>query len=439
MRRNLWIIIGIILIITGLAGLVDWPTGPNLSIGKYFKEIKVHEGLDLQGGTHLVYELDTSKIDKKDLATASQSVVNVIDRRINGLGVSEPVIQTAKIGDKQTVIIELPGISDVNEAINLIGKTAQLKFKELDTTAQTQKNADGSTTVSGGTNIGPTYKDTELTGAHLQRADVEFSKDTGEPEVSLQFDNDGAKMFGDITKRNLEKPIAISLDDQIISAPTVQTEIDNGQAVITGKFDITEAKKLAVELNAGALPVPIKLIEQQNIGATLGSDSVKKSLVAGIAGLLLVAIFMIIYYRLPGFLAVLALFIYTLVTLALFKLIPITLTLAGIAGFILSVGMAVDANILIFERTKEELAMGKSVGLAIEEGFKRAWSSIRDSNISSLITAAILYYGTTGIVKGFAVTLALGIFISMFTAITVSRTFLRIFVGTRLEKSLTIK
>lgn len=422
MRRNLWIILGAIIIITGLACLIDWPTGPNLSLGKYFKEIKVHQGLDLQGGTHLAYEMDTSKIDSKNLTTAAQSVVNVIDRRINALGVSEPIIQTSKIGDKQTIIVELPGISDVNEAINLIGKTAQLKFKEF-----------------GGDSANPTFQDTQLTGANLQRAQVQFDQNTGEPQVSIQFNSEGAKLFADITKRNLEKPVAIELDGEIISAPTVQTIIENGEAVITGKFDITEAKKLAIELNAGALPVPIKLIEQRNIGATLGSESVKMSLVAGLIGLILIAIFMILYYRLPGALAVLALFVYALITLALFKLIPVTLTLAGIAGFILSIGMAVDANILIFERTKEELNMGKSIGLSLEEGFKRAWSSIRDSNFSSLITCAILYYGTSGIVKGFAITLALGIIISMFTAITVSRTFLRLFVGTKFEKYLTIK
>lgn len=432
MRRNLWISLALIIIVTGLAVLVDWPTGPNISIGKYFKEIKVHEGLDLQGGTHLVYELDTSKIGQKDIQSASQSVVNVIDRRINGLGVSEPVIQTGKIGDKQTVIIELPGISDVNEAINLIGKTAQLKFKEQDT-----QKIEAGTTIEGGSTIGG-FKDTELTGANLRRADVQFDQSTGEPQVSIQFDTEGAKMFADITKRNLQKPVAIELDGQIISAPTVQSVIDNGEAIITGKFDIKEVKKLALELNAGALPVPIKLIEQRNVGATLGSESVQKSLTAGLIGLALIALFMIAYYKLPGAIAVVALVIYSLITLALFKLIPVTLTLAGIAGFILSIGMAVDANILIFERTKEELAQGKSMGLAFEEGFKRAWTSIRDSNISSLMTAAILYYGTTGVVRGFAVTLALGIIISLFTAITVSRTFLRMFIGTKLEKYLKV-
>lgn len=419
MRRNIWIFLIIILGLTVLAGFIDWPSGPNF----FGKEIKVHEGLDLQGGIRLVYELDTSKIDSKDIGAATQSVINVIDRRINSLGVSEPVIQSAKIGNKETVIVELPGISDVNEAINLIGKTAQLKFQEVDPNNPT----------------GYGFKDTDLTGAHLKSAQVQFDKTSGEPTVSIQFDSEGTKMFADLTRANLQKPLAISLDNEIISAPTVQTVIENGQAVISGKFSVDEAKKLTVELNAGALPVPISLIQQQNIGATLGSESVKKSLTAGLIGLILLAIFMIVYYKLPGVLAVLALSIYTLIILAIFKLVPITLTLAGIAGFILSIGMAVDANILIFERSKEELAAGKTMGLAIEEGFRRAWSSILDSNVSSLITVTILYIFTAGLVRGFAVTLGIGILVSMFTAVTVTRTFLRLFVGTKWEKYLTIK
>jgi len=430
LRRNLWIVFGVIILIAVLAGLVDWPTGPDLSIGSFQRELKIHEGLDLQGGIHLAYELDQSKIDQKDKASSVQSVINVIDRRINALGVSEPVIQSAKVGDKDAVIIELPGVTDVNEAISLIGKTAQLKFMEYN--AGDADNAESQ-------NPANQWKDTELTGANLKHADVQFDQNSGEPQVAIQFDAEGSKIFADLTQKNLQKPIAIALDNEIISAPTVQTVIENGQAVITGKFSIDEAKKLAIELNAGALKVPINLVEQRNIGATLGSSSVKKSLMAGIVGLVLVALFMIIYYKVPGLLATLALFIYALIVLALFKLIPVTLTLAGIAGFILSVGMAVDANILIFERTKEELMAGKTVGLAIEDGFRRAWSSIRDSNFSSLITCLILYYGTTGLVRGFAVTLAIGILISMFTAITVTRTFLRLGIGTFIEKRLIIK
>jgi len=424
LRRNIWIWFGIIIIITVLAGLIDWPTGPNISIGKYSKELKIHEGLDLQGGAHLVFELDTSKLGEKDVSSATSSVINVIDRRINALGVAEPVIQSAKIGNKESVIVELPGVSDVQQAIDLIGKTAQLVFQE--------GNPDT-------TNTSQPFVDTQLTGAHLRRADVEFDKNTGEPQVAIQFDAEGTKLFAAITQRNLQKPVAISLDGQIISAPTVQSAIDNGQAVITGKFSIQEAKQLSIELNAGALPVPITMVEQRSIGPTLGSESVRKSLMAGLIGLTLVALFMIIYYRVLGLLAVVALLIYTFIVLALFKLIPVTLTLAGIAGFILSIGMAVDANILIFERTKEELAQGKTAGLAIEEGFNRAWPSIRDSNVSSLITCIILYYGTTGVVRGFAVTLAIGILVSMFTAIIVTRTFLRLAIGTFLEKKLVIE
>ncbi|MFA6493002.1 MAG: protein translocase subunit SecD [Patescibacteria group bacterium] len=424
MRRNLWIVFGIIIIITVLAGLVDWPTGPNLSVGKYFKEFKVHEGLDLQGGVHLVYELDTSKIDEKDQSKATESVVNVIDRRINALGVSEPVIQSAKVGGKESVVVELPGVTDVNEAINLIGKTAQLKFLESNEKATSQNDA---------------WVDAGLDGSHLRRADVQFDQSTGEPQVSIQFDTEGTKLFSQITQKNLQKPVAIELDNEIISAPTVQSAIDNGQAIISGEFSIEDAKKLTIQLNAGALPVPIKLVEQRIIGPTLGLESVQKSLVAGLVGILLIACFMIIYYKVPGLIATLALIIYTLIVLALFKIIPITLTLAGIAGFILSIGMAVDANILIFERTKEELLAKKTIGASLDDGFRRAWPSIRDSNFSSLITCLILYYGTAGVVRGFAVTLAIGILISMFTAITVSRTFLRLLVGTRLEKKLIIK
>lgn len=431
MRRNLWIIFGFILIITVLAGLVDWPKGPSLSVGKFYKEFKIREGLDLQGGVHLVYELDTTKIDEKDREKAADSVINVIDRRINGLGVSEPIIQSAKVSGKESVVVELPGVTDVNEAINLIGKTAQLKFLESNETAITPEG----TTVPGQ----DVWKDSGLDGSHLRRAEVQFDQSTGEPQVSLQFDSEGTKLFSQITQRNLQKPVAIELDKEIISAPTVQSAIDNGEAVITGKFSIDEAKKLAIELNAGALPVPITLVEQRIIGPSLGSESVQKSLVAGLIGIIFVALFMIIYYKLPGLIATVALIIYTLIVLALFKIIPVTLTLAGIAGFILSIGMAVDANILIFERTKEELFAQKTIGLSIDNGFRRAWPSIRDSNFSSLITCLILYYGTSGSVRGFAVTLALGIIISMFTAITVSRTFLKLLVGTGLENKLFIK
>jgi preprotein translocase subunit SecD len=423
MQKKVWITFIFIIILTILAGLIVWPKGPNLKIGGWNKEIKIHEGLDLQGGTHLAYELDLSKVENKDKDSAVQSVINVIDRRINALGVSEPVIQSSKIGNQRTVIVELPGISDVDQAINLIGKTAQLSFWEQS----------GAVNPTSADNTLSSWQPTELTGAHLKRADVQFDQQSGDPQVAIQFDSEGAKMFADITKNNLQKPVAIVLDNEMISAPTVQSVIEDGKAIISGKFTVSEARKLAIELNAGALPVPIKIIEQNNIGPTLGQDSVKTSLVAGLIGLLLVALFMIIFYRFWGFLAVCALVIYTLLSVSLFKLIPITLTLAGITGFILSIGMAVDANILIFARMKEEQKNNKPMSAVIEDGFNRAWPSIRDSNISSLLTCSILYFTTTGTVRGFALTLAIGILVSMFTAITVSRTFLRLALKERVK------
>lgn len=286
------------------------------------------------------------------------------------------------------------------------------------------------------------FVSTGLTGKNLKSASVEFqNQGLGEPQVALQFDNEGTKLFADITKRNIGKQVAIYLDGQIINAPTVQTEIANGQAVITGNFSIDEAKKLVQRLNEGALPVPITLIGQQSVEASLGQISLETSLRAGFIGLVLVIIFMLIYYRFLGLIASVALLIYTGIMISIFKLSgitpwSITLTLPGIAGFILSIGMAVDANILIFERTKEEIRRGRNILSAIEEGFKRAWTSIRDGNISSIITALILMEMGTGFVKGFAVTLLLGVLVSMFTAVMITRTILSFILGEWVEDKL---
>lgn len=414
MRTKFWIGLIIILALATLAGFMDWPPGPTLRLGKMTKEIRVREGLDLQGGTRLVYQLDLAGISAKDQQQAIVSVKDVIDRRVNSLGVVEPNIYKTQTAGEDSMAVELPGVSNVEEATNMIGKTAQLQFLE-----QKDANSAGSMDVND-------WNKTALTGKHLTRADVQFDQQNNNPQVGIEFNDEGKKLFAEITKKNLNKPLAIALDDQIISAPTVQTVIDDGKAVITGKFTIKEVKDLARLLNAGALPVPIKLIEQRNIGATLGTESVQKSLIAGLIGMLLIFVFMIFHYRLPGLMACFALIVYTLIALAIFKFIPVTLTLAGIAGFILSIGMAVDANILIFERMREEKRFGKTINQALEEGFERAWPSIRDSNVSSLITCSILYLTTTGLVRGFAVTLAIGIMVSMFTAITVSRSFLRL-------------
>lgn len=408
MRRNFWIGLGLIAVVVGLAGYVSWPTTETLSK----RSVTVRQGLDLQGGVRLVYELDLSKTVDADKPQAAESTREVIEKRVNSTGVTEPTIQAGRIGPKQVAIVELPGIKDVNEAIELIGKTAQLEFREAGSQEDHPENQP--------------WLPTGLTGKQLKRARVDFDPTTNAPRVSLEFNDEGKKLFGEITSRNVSKPVAIFLDEEVISSPTVQQAITTGEAVITGEFTIQEIKQLVSLLNAGALEVPIKLVEQRTVGATLGEESVKRSLIAGLVGLILVAVFMTINYRLAGLIAILALICYALITFALFKLIPITLTLSGMAGFILSIGMAVDANILIFERLREELRDGKDLGLALEEGFRRAWPSVRDSNIATLLTCAVLYFATTGSIRGFAVTLALGVLVSLFSSITISRALLRL-------------
>lgn len=418
----------LIIVLVVLAILIDLPKGPNLKIGNWQKEIKVHLGLDLQGGTHLVYKLDTDKIDPKDTQDAINSAVDIIDKRVNALGVSEPIVQSAKIANTNNIIVELPGIKNIDEATNLIGKTAQLTFWETDSNMElgSEENL----------NIG--WKETGLNGSHLKKAEVRFDQNTGYPYISLTFNNDGKELFKEITQKNIGKPVAIVLDNEIISAPSVQSVIETGDAMITGKFSIEESKNLTKLLNAGALPVPIELVEQRNIGATLGIESVKTSLIAGLVGVLLVIIFMIIYYRFLGIISAIALIIYGLIVLALFKLIPVTLTLSGIAGFIISFGMAVDANVLIFSRMQEESRKGLPTNAVIDNGFKRALSSILDSNISTIITCVVLYIFTTGLVRGFALTLGIGVIVSMFSAITITRNLLKLFINTKFEKYLKI-
>lgn len=595
-------------------------------------------GLDLQGGAHLVYQADVKNIPSTEHGEAVEGVRDVIERRVNALGVGESNVQTAKVGDDYRVIVELPGVTDVNQAIRLIGGTPILEFKEPNTTppreltpeeekdiesanVEAKKKADevtnriktedfaavaketsddestknnggymgfakksatpavmydwaknakegdimqkpidtedgffllkrgkeqegelevsashillcylgtsncvdtmtkvealkkaeelkakatpenfaelakenstepGAATTGGdlgsftrGTVVAPfaeatfaakvneivgpietqfgyhiiykkgeekakeyelsgifikkktpadvlpsadPWQNTALSGKQLERAEVVTDQQTGAVQVSLQFDNEGKELFGQITEKNVGKPVGIFLDGVLVTSPTVQQAIRDGRAVITGSFNIQEARLIAQRLNAGALPVPVELISQQTVGASLGLESLTKSLKAGIAGALLVMLFMILYYRFPGLLSVIALSLYVFLNLAIFKLIGVTLTLAGIAGFILSIGMAVDANILIFERMKEELIWGKSLKAAVEEGFLRAWTSIRDGNVSTLITCLLLMGFGSSFVQGFAITLAIGTFVSMFTAITISRMLLR--------------
>jgi preprotein translocase subunit SecD len=418
----------LLIILIGLASAyIAWPQGSKISLKpigiNYEKQFDLKLGLDLQGGTHLVYEGDLKDIPPDAAADAMNSARDVIERRVNAFGVSEPLVQ---VSGTNRLIVELPGVKDINEAINLIGQTPFLEFRtENPNPPELTPNEEGQVTIDPSAAFLPTG----LTGKQFKRATVEFDPRTGVPQVTLQFDAEGTKLFAEITQNNLGKRVAIFLDGEILSAPTVQSAITDGKAVITGQFSVQEAKELVTRLNSGALPVPIKLIQQQNVEATLGLASVQKSVAAGIIGFAVIALFMILYYRLPGLLAVIALAIYTVIALALFKIFGVTLTLAGIAGFILSIGMAVDANILIFERLKEELRRGKTLQQSVEEGFVRAWLSVRDSNFSSLITTAILAYFGTSLIRGFAITLALGILISMFTAIVVTRTFLRMLVG----------
>jgi len=387
-----------------------------LFLGKFQRDLSLKLGLDLQGGVHLVYQADVSKLPEADRLSAVESTRANVERRINLLGVSEPLIQTSKVGDEHRIIVELAGVTDVNQAISLIGQTAQLEFRESSIA-----------TPSAATD----FKPTSLTGADLQRAVVQFASGqsnslSGNPSVGLEFTAEGGKKFSDITSRNISKPLAVFLDENIVTAPVVQNTISDGKAIITGNFTVDEAKKLVIQLNAGALPVPIKIVEQRSVGATLGNESISKSLFAGAVGLLIVSLFMVANYGLKGILADVALVLYVFLSLAIIKLVPITLTLAGIAGLVLSIGMAVDANILIFERIKEEIAWGRPRLAAIELGFHRAWNSIRDSNFSTLITAGILFWFGTGSVRGFALTLIVGIIVSLFSAITVTKLLLNL-------------
>lgn len=399
------------------------------SIGNFqvARKFDLKLGLDLAGGSHLVFDADVSKLSDDKKSSALEGVRDVIEKRVNLFGVSEPSVQTANFEGKNRIIVELPGIKDTKEAITLIGKTAQLTFYEEIILPAKEKDATPSATLT----------PTDLTGADLQNAQVVFDSNNGKPSISLTFTKEGGNKFAKITERNIGKSLPIILDNTIISSPVVQETIIGGSAQITGTFTIDEAKKTVIQLNAGALPVPIALIEERTVGATLGGESIQKSITAGTVGILMVSLFMFLSYGTLGLVADIGLIIFGLITLALYKLIPVTLTLPGIAGFMLSVGMAVDSNILIFERFKEE-KQKRNISDALEVSFGRAWDSIRDANVATLVTAFILanpldwsFLHTSGPVRGFAITLALGIAISLFTGLFVSRNLLRLFIRER--------
>lgn len=513
------------------------------SLFSVVNSLKVNEGLDLQGGIHLEYKADVSQVPSGKESEALSSAQAVIERRVNAFGVGEPLVQLSQSGTEKRIIVELPGIKDIEEAKKMIKETPFLEFREqvspdaevfktFDTLNQNVKGI-AESTLSKAKNGGdfsalasefsqdpgskdkggdldfvkkgafvpefdavlfnPDFKSgsvwpdlveskfgwhiikkieergegdtlevhsahillgkrsvdqypelqwvvTGLTGKNLKNASVDYqSQGVGSPQVALQFDAEGTKLFAEITKKNIGKPVAIFLDKEIISQPTVQNEIVAGQAVITGNFTMQEANALVKRLNEGALPVPITLIGQQSVDASLGQDALQKSLFAGLVGLGAVAVFMILYYRFLGFIAVFALLLYTGMLFALFKLsaftpFAITVTLSGIAGFVLSIGMAVDANVLIFERMREELSFGKNIHKALEEAFRRAWPSIRDGNYSTLITTFILIASGTGFVKGFAIILTIGVILSMFTAVVLVHIILKFVLGSWAEK-----
>ncbi len=349
-----------------------------------------------------------------------QGLRDVIERRVNLFGVAEPIVRVQEVKGSSRLVVELPGVKDVNQAIEMIGKTPYLEFKEERPEPEGEEDL--------------YFEPTRLTGQYLKGAILDFNQTTLEPHVNLEFNEEGTEIFRELTQKNIGKRLAIYIDNVLISAPVVREAISGGKAQITGSFTIEEAKELARNLNAGALPVPINLISQTTVGPTLGSISLQKSLKAGMFGFLAVVLFMICFYRIPGVFAALSLLIYAGILLSLFKFIPVTLTLAGIGGAILSVGIAVDANVLIFERMKEEKKTGESFSRSVETGFSRAWPSIRDSNLTTLLVAAIMFSFGTSFVKGFALTLSLGILTSMFSALFITRTFLRSFAGSALER-----
>lgn len=450
-----------ILLLIAAAIWVDLPTNPGIHIGSMNRDLKVVRGLDLQGGLRVLLEADLPA-ESEVTSEQMQAARNIVENRVNALGVTEPLVQVA--GNRR-ILVELPGIEDPDQAVSTIRETGLLEFVDFSglsgsqviamegqaiqtdfgqaegvspsaatpastPSAASTAGASSATATAGPTpTAGPRVFHTVMTGADLKGA-LASRNQAGEYVVEFTLTEEGSQIFGAFTSSHIGQPLAIVLDHVVISAPTIQDAITRGTGVISGNFAAAEANGLAVQLRYGSLPIPLKVVESKTVGPTLGQDSLRKSTLAGAIGLFIIMAFMVLYYRLPGVIADLALLAYATITFALFKFIPITLTLPGVAGFVLSLGVAVDANVLIFERLREELRGGKTLRQAIDLGFSRAWPSIRDSNLSTLITCGILFwFGSTfgaSIVKGFSLTLALGVLVSLFTAITATRSFLHI-------------
>ena len=424
------------------------------SIDRRLKEVDFELGLDLQGGAHLMYQADLEGVDDREVEDRMRALRDLIERRVDHFGIGEPVVQIR--GDRLSV--ELPGVRDQDEAIEQIGETPFLEFKVSRSEEEIQLIEEKKMEVSEflGKDIGEIseeekeglegeiedweyafmdeFQSVGLTGRYLQGAQVNFNQLTGEPMVSLTFDEEGAEILQKVTSENVGRPMATYLDEEVIQVATIQEEIPGGQAQISGNLSAEEARQLSRDLEIGALPVPISLISQQSVGPELGAQSLERSVTAGIIGLSAVIVFMVFYYKLLGLFASISLLIYVSFVLSAFKILGVTLTLSGIAGFVLSIGMAIDANILIFSRVREELDDGKSFENAIENGFQRAWPSIRDGNLTTVLVAFILFSVSTSFVQGFATVLIIGIMISLFTAMVVTRSFIQSFLGSKLSE-----
>ena len=391
-------------------------------------EFELKKGLDIQGGMEVVLKADMSQIAEEDRDTAIESAREVILRRVDLFGINEPTVTTSKTADEHRLLVDLPGVSDPNQALQLVGTTAQLDFRLRNPDLATPEATNSAVAFFN------QFQQTTLTGKQLKRATVQFDPQTNEPVIALEFDEEGREIFAAITQDNVGEVLAIFLDNYPLAMPRINTPILDGRAVMTGGFDLEGAKQTAIQLNAGALPIPIEIIEQRQLGASLGQAAVEKSVRAGLIGVGLVMAFMIMLYGWNGLIADFALVIYGILTVAIYKVMGVTLTLPGIAGMLLTIGMAVDANILIFERMKEELRLDKPWKRAMELGFGRAWDSIKDANIATIMTALVLinpldfsFLNTSGMVRGFGITLLIGVLISLFTGVVVTRTFMRLF------------
>lgn len=419
-KTNSVVLLFLILFLSVLAGIFDYQPFWSRAVSKLRLPAVFNRdwrlGLDLVGGSFLTYEIDLSQISVAERDSVVKGLRDVIEKRINLFGINEPQVYATESGESRRLAVELAGIKDISQAIKTIGETPFLDFREV-TAVDNPDNPDK-------TDI--RFIPTALTGRYVKNAQLGFDS-LGKPVVNIGFNEEGSNFFESLTEKNIGKPLAIFLDNELIEVPTVKEKISGGKAQITGNFTPETARKLVERFNAGALPAPIKLIGQQTVGASLGLDFLKKAIFSGYIAFILVAVFMLVFYRELGLVSAASLAVYAVLTLAVFKLIPITLTLAGIAGFILSIGMAVDANVLIFARIKEELKRGLPKKAAMEEGFRRAWPAVRDSNATTIIIAVILFYLTTSFIQGFALTLFIGILTSMFAAVTVSRIILRSF------------